>query len=112
MIANVTFVCFDCRKSARGYQFQEAPHCPDCGKTMVNIGYRWRMPKKNRDKAWKELWDIFCCKRARHVSSQPGAVLLREFMHRQENPRRSKSPMMSPRMEYRRHLEAVWKWGE
>lgn len=43
-------VCFDCRNSYKGTRV-----CPDCGKVLIDIGYRWRVPPKNQIKKWKQL---------------------------------------------------------
>lgn len=55
--ARTNFVCFDCMTTMRGLcaPSKASDHsCPQCGWRMVNIGTRWRVPKKDR-KAWDEF---------------------------------------------------------
>lgn len=53
-----TYICIDCRISKRA----EADgglinnlKCPHCNKKLWELEWRWRIPKKTDDKAWKEL---------------------------------------------------------
>lgn len=48
-----TFVCCDCRKSARCRFY--VPTCPSCHEEMTGIGTKWRVPKKNDNKEWHLL---------------------------------------------------------
>jgi hypothetical protein len=54
-LSNSTYVCLDCRTSARRWNFQKPPVCPDCQKPMVCVGKRWRIPKKDSDGSWRLL---------------------------------------------------------
>lgn len=40
--------------------------CPTCRKKLIDMGTRWRPPKKNNDKAWKKVLagDIWWDKKA------------------------------------------------
>lgn len=60
-------VCFDCEFTAKlphtvPYEFRkhynETRHCPHCGKELVSIGFRHRVPKKGKWKKDKRLMVI------------------------------------------------------
>ena len=62
--ARTNFVCFDCMTTHRGLCVPTARtgyigdhSCPQCGWRMVNLGTRWRVPKKDR-----KAWDAFMAK--------------------------------------------------
>ena len=53
-----TYICINCRFSKRA----EANHglntdfrCPTCHGKLWELEWKWRIPKKNDDKGWKEL---------------------------------------------------------
>lgn len=48
-----TFICFECMESRRSTIFAN-PHCPLCQKSMIRLGYKIRIPKKDR-KLWNEF---------------------------------------------------------
>ena len=50
MPSNSNYVCVKHRTNAKG-----ANACPVCGKNMIPIGTRWRIPKKSDNKGWNEL---------------------------------------------------------
>ena len=52
MPSHYNYVCIKHKKSSRGAD------CPICGEPMVCIGKRWRIPKKNDKKGWKQLEEI------------------------------------------------------
>lgn len=51
---NFNYVCLDCWTSSRSHI-----KCVKCQKRLVCIGSRWRVPKQNDTKAWKELCEKF-----------------------------------------------------
>lgn len=50
-----TFVCFDCKMSARRSTFAQRPLCQGCGKVMRGVGYFSRVPKRTDKKGWDGL---------------------------------------------------------
>ncbi len=50
---NKTNICFKCMHSARSFN---TTTCPKCGKEMVALFYKIRIPKKKR-KLWNEFAD-------------------------------------------------------
>ena len=58
MPSRSTFLCIPCRRVGK-----DSAYCPTCGEPMLNMGSRWRPPKKNNERAWKQieqkryLWD-------------------------------------------------------
>lgn len=54
MPCNDTYVCFDCRRSARSSRYGKVL-CPVCGKAMTGIGQHWQAPKRKDTKGWRDL---------------------------------------------------------
>lgn len=50
-------VCVDCR-----YTCRLSGRCPFCRKETVYLGDKWRIPKKNDDKGWKEIKSLWVYK--------------------------------------------------
>lgn len=44
-------VCWDCRRVSTGIT------CPDCHQPMVDMGTRWRPPRRSQDHKWKQQHD-------------------------------------------------------
>lgn len=57
-------VCIHCRILKRGYVTLK---CSICNKDMVDLGYRYRIPKKRDDSGWKQL--------LRHIAEHNPLVL-------------------------------------
>ena len=58
LMSNRTFVCLDCRTSRREAAqggLNHAIRCQSCGKPLRELGWRWRIPKRNNDAGWKLL---------------------------------------------------------
>ena len=50
------FVCCKCRKSFKRKQWEEpALSCPDCGEPAINVGRRFRPPKRTDKKQWAKV---------------------------------------------------------
>ena len=45
------YACFKCRQS---FKRLAAEKCPECGGPVISMGRRWRSPKRNNKKAWKD----------------------------------------------------------
>ncbi|MHA3774876.1 hypothetical protein ACXR0O_25430 [Verrucomicrobiota bacterium sgz303538] len=53
-----TYICMPCRWSRRAeaaYGLNTSLRCPTCGGSLWELEWRWRIPRKNDDKGWKEL---------------------------------------------------------
>lgn len=53
-----TYLCTPCRWSRRAeaaYGLNTSLRCPTCGGSLWELEWRWRIPRKNDDKGWKEL---------------------------------------------------------
>jgi len=52
-----TYVCTDCRTSARRSMYYDhiKPKCQHCGEPMISIGRKKRLPKKKCVKKWEEF---------------------------------------------------------
>lgn len=90
-----TYICIDCRyvtKSSVDYDYNySVPReegrrnhtvnsftCPKCQTKLLDMGMRWRPPKKNNHKAWKMIangdywWDKKAVKVPEFVAGQKG----------------------------------------
>ena len=55
-MANLNWVCFDCRETVRRPAYTPGPVlCPSCGEQCRCLFHRLRVPPKNQVKAWREL---------------------------------------------------------
>ncbi len=57
-MSNRTYICTDCRYSKRAdasYGLNHDLRCPECQQPLHELEWRWRIPKKNDEKGWKEL---------------------------------------------------------
>jgi hypothetical protein len=53
------YVCIECKKSKKGeYSIHTQMVC-NCGKEMMCIGEKWRVPKKQDKNGWKKLKEHF-----------------------------------------------------
>ena len=53
---NHKFICIPCRYSARRPWSDEwKPRCPHCQKSLLHVGLKIPIPRKNDDKAWAAL---------------------------------------------------------
>lgn len=50
--SSYNFCCTSCRFTTKG---RYSVDCPHCHKKMLSMGYRFRMPRKLDDNAWKKL---------------------------------------------------------
>ena len=64
MPSNSNHVCFDCRIT------RKAGGVCNCGKDLISVGTRWRMPKKNRAKAWADLKELMLKSYSSHLLVQ------------------------------------------
>jgi DNA-directed RNA polymerase subunit RPC12/RpoP len=61
------YACFKCRKAFKKTNLREAPkqhrhidekgrivYCPECGERMPDVGFDFKVPKKNDVRAWEE----------------------------------------------------------
>ena len=53
---NLNYVCFTCRTA---YRRAGTAICAMCQKPTICVGFRWRVPKKEDDKAWKIMEDKY-----------------------------------------------------
>ena len=57
-MSNRTYLCIKCRTSKRAearYGLNSNFRCSNCQQDLWELEWRWRIPKKTDDKAWKEL---------------------------------------------------------
>ena len=53
-----TYVCVNCRWARRAvaaYGLNTKYRCPKCQGSLFELEWRWRIPRKSNDKAWKAL---------------------------------------------------------
>jgi hypothetical protein len=53
-----TYICVPCRwsrRAAAAYGLNTNLRCPNCAGPLWELSWRWRIPRKSDDKAWKEL---------------------------------------------------------
>lgn len=57
-MSNRTYVCTACRVARRGEAaggLKTAFRCPSCGGALWELSHKWRIPKKEDDRGWREL---------------------------------------------------------
>ena len=53
-----SYICTSCRTARRAeaaYGLESRLRCSGCGGPLWELEWRWRIPRKNDDKGWKEL---------------------------------------------------------
>ena len=75
-------VCFECRESARS-DGNCSRICSKCNKPMIGIGYRYRIPNKNNNKAWEEMERHF--KRNNKEKNEFGTIGRKGFVKQKYN---------------------------
>jgi len=82
-ISNKNAVCLQCRRLGRINFWRRVRICPECGKPMLDIGKRWRIPKRKDKVGWDILIKLvnYALSKGRAPSwylSSYGLYLLRE----------------------------------
>ena len=57
-MSNRTYICIPCRTSRRAeaaFGLNANLRCSQCGGRLWELEWRWRIPRKQNDKGWREL---------------------------------------------------------
>jgi hypothetical protein len=68
-VRSTSYVCFDCRRAVKAPAFASrnwrrpndhpptalGPRCPGCAKAMIDLGHKFKAPKKNDAKQWDKV---------------------------------------------------------
>ena len=94
-MSNRTYICLPCRTSRRAeaaYGLKTELRCAQCGDSLWELEWRWRIPQKNDDKGWRELEEKVARDAAEWLPRRAalGAEKLAELDRKIENVRLSR----------------------
>lgn len=49
------YVCFACRRGVKQERERELVKCPECARSMVNMGLYFRVPPRHADRQWRKV---------------------------------------------------------
>lgn len=76
MTTHTTWVCFDCRRSARSTPWivGQAPRCPECADELTRLSHKAEIPPRTDEKAWQAMREARLAARDRDAALAPKRV--------------------------------------
>lgn len=75
------YVCFHCKIGGKYNKIVEVVRCKNCQEKMINIGEKFRLPKKDDIKGWENTQSIYNKNKNYYRFGIPGAPVLPGEIH-------------------------------